>query len=200
MKTIGVFGGASPNICEDVLEMSNQIGQSIKIHGYDLVIGGGSTGVMGTVVDGFNKYTGPGKAIGITTQHLADNEGVHEDLDQIHIVGSLATRKNMVISLSDILVVLPGGFGTLNEIMEVLTLQQIGLTSKPLIVVSNNQQGPGHWHFGLYTLIGIMAEMGTIPRDYTKGINWMNEHEFDVAAMFKFNHLSVIKSKFNEEK
>ena len=92
--------------------------------------GGGKVGLMGSLADG--ALAAGGEVIGVIPQALVERELAHEGLTQLHVVGSLHERKAMMAELADAFVALPGGFGTLDELMEQLTWSQLGLHTKPV--------------------------------------------------------------------
>ena len=97
--------------------------------GIGLVYGGASIGVMGAVADAV--LDGGGEAIGVIPRALAVKEVAHERLTEQHVVGSMHERKAMMAELSDGFVALPGGWGTMEEIFEILTWAQLGFHEKP---------------------------------------------------------------------
>jgi len=95
-----------------------------------LVYGGGCVGLMGAVAGG--ALAAGGEVHGVIPQELVDRELAHPGLTELHVVGSLHERKALMAELSDGFVALPGGFGTLDELMEQLTWSQLGLHAKPV--------------------------------------------------------------------
>src|SRR5206468_8053643 len=98
--------------------------------GSGLVYGGGRVGLMGAVADA--ALAAGGEVIGVIPQELVDRELAHGGLTELRVVGSLHERKALMAELSDAFVALPGGFGTLDELMEQLTWSQLGLHDKPV--------------------------------------------------------------------
>lgn len=101
-----------------------------------LVYGGGRVGLMGILADSVMKAGG--KAIGIIPEHISRREISHDDLTELHVVDSMHTRKQMMVSKSDAFVVLPGGIGTLDELCEVMTWKQLGIHDKPIVIANVN--------------------------------------------------------------
>src|ERR1700743_1664946 len=102
----------------------------------DLVYGGGKVGVMGLLADAI--LQNGGKAIGVIPQFLMDKEVGHTGLTELHIVDNMHQRKQLMSDLCDGIIMLPGGFGTLEEFFEVLTWLQLGLHNKPIGVLNVN--------------------------------------------------------------
>jgi uncharacterized protein (TIGR00730 family) len=94
-----------------------------------LVYGGASVGLMGTVADA--ALAAGGEVVGVIPQHLVDREVAHPGLTELRVTTSMHERKALMADLSDGFVALPGGFGTLEELAEILTWSQLGLQSKP---------------------------------------------------------------------
>ena len=130
MDRVCVFCGASSGRRPGYAEAARSFGEELARRGIGLVYGGGRVGLMGAVADG--ALAAGGEAIGVIPQELVDRELAHTGLTQLHIVGSLHERKALMAELSDAFVALPGGFGTLDELMEQLTWAQLGLHAKPV--------------------------------------------------------------------
>lgn len=134
IKNICVYCGASPRVSERYMDAASQVGAVLAQNNMGLVYGGGRMGLMGMVADSVLKNGG--SAIGIIPKHLQDREVYHETLNELHIVDSMHIRKQMMIERSDAFIVLPGGYGTLEEAFEILTWKQIGLHQKPIIFLN----------------------------------------------------------------
>lgn len=101
-----------------------------------LVFGGGRVGLMGAVAEA--ALEAGGEAIGVIPQILVDREIAHAGLTRLHVVGSMFERKALMAELADAFVLLPGGYGSLDEFSEALTWVQLGLTRKPCGVLNVN--------------------------------------------------------------
>lgn len=104
--------------------------------GISLVYGGGNIGLMGRIADEVMRYGGT--AIGVIPQALMDREVGHHGLTRLHIVDDMHQRKAMMADLSDGFIALPGGWGTLEELFEMLTWLQLGFHSKPIGLLNAN--------------------------------------------------------------
>ena len=136
MRSICVFCGANYNgdpVLKEAIELLAEVMVSKNI---TLVYGGGKVGVMGIIADAV--LTRGGKAIGIIPQFLMDKEVGHTGLTEMHIVENMHQRKQMMNDLCDGIIMLPGGFGTLEEFFEVLTWLQLGLHRHPVGVLNVN--------------------------------------------------------------
>ena len=103
---------------------------SAAARGLGVVYGGGKVGLMGAVADG--ALAAGGRVIGVIPRALVERELAHDGLTELHVVSSLHERKALMAELADAFVGLPGGFGTLDELMEQLTWSQLGLHCKPV--------------------------------------------------------------------
>ena len=128
MKRICVDCGSSPGIDPAYSEAARRLGRALAERKYELVYGGAHVGLMGDVADAALKAGGI--VIGVIPKSFA-NKVSHQGLTELHVVDSMHERKAMMFDLSDGFIALPGGFGTLEEIAEVLTWAQLGLHKKP---------------------------------------------------------------------
>ncbi|MGF7080514.1 TIGR00730 family Rossman fold protein [Mucilaginibacter sp. UYCu711] len=136
MKSICVFCGANYNgdpVLKEAVELLAEVMVSKDI---TLVFGGGKVGVMGLIADAV--LGRDGKAIGVIPGFLMDKEVGHTCLTEMHIVENMHQRKQMMNDLCDGIIMLPGGFGTLEEFFEVLTWLQLGLHHHPVGVLNVN--------------------------------------------------------------
>ena len=130
MQRVCVFCGASSGRLPAYAEAARAFGAAAAARGTGIVYGGGRVGLMGAVADG--ALSAGGEVIGVIPQELVDRELAHGGLSKLHVVGSLHERKALMAELSDGFVALPGGFGTLDELLEQLTWSQLGLHDKPV--------------------------------------------------------------------
>jgi uncharacterized protein (TIGR00730 family) len=152
-QTLCVFTGSSINVPEIYKTAARDTGALIAKAGKTLVYGGGRVGLMGLCADA--ALAAGGKVIGVIPQHLQKWEVEHAGLTELHIVDGMHNRKRMMVDRSDALIVLPGGFGTLDETFELLTWKQVHLHSMPIVIVNVN----GYWD-PLLALIRHIIETG----------------------------------------
>lgn len=136
MKSICVFCGANFNGDPILKQAIDQLAEVMVSRDITLVFGGGKVGVMGLMADAV--LSRGGKAIGIIPQFLMDKEVGHTGLTELHIVENMHQRKQMMNDLSDGIITLPGGWGTLEEFFEVLTWLQLGLHNHPIGLLNVN--------------------------------------------------------------
>ena len=129
MKSICVYCGSNAGSKPIYAERAAALGERIAQEGLRLVYGGGNVGLMGVVANAV--LQAGGQVTGVIPKQLADWEVAHRGLTELEIVGSMHERKSRMFELSDGFVTLPGGFGTMEEIFEMLTWRQLGIGDKP---------------------------------------------------------------------
>jgi uncharacterized protein (TIGR00730 family) len=137
MKRICVYCGSNPGRLPDYREAAAELGRELVRRNIGLVYGGAGIGVMGAVADAV--LENGGEAIGVIPQSLATREVAHTGLSELIVVTSMHERKAHMAELADGFVALPGGWGTFEEIFEILTWAQLGIHAKPcgLLNVAN---------------------------------------------------------------
>ena len=133
MKSIGVFCGARGGERPSYVEAAAEVGTLLAGEGITLVYGGGHVGMMGVMADA--ALAAGGGVIGVIPRDLMESELAHERLSKLHVVDGMHERKALMGALSDAFLALPGGFGTLEELFEVLTWTQLGVQRKPSCLV-----------------------------------------------------------------
>src|SRR5258706_619548 len=128
LTRVCVFCGSSSGTREVYQQAAQTVGRVLCRRGIELVYRGGHVGLMGVGADAWLGEGGP--VIGVIPQALADREVAHTGLTALRIVGSMHERKALMADLSDAFVALPGGFGTWEEFLEVLTWSQLGIQHK----------------------------------------------------------------------
>jgi len=129
MKYLCVYCGSNAGNDPRFAEAAVSLGARIAAEGMGLVFGGGNVGLMGIVADAV--LAGGGEVIGVIPEHLMQWEVAHKGLTRLEVVGSMHERKRRMFDLADGFVALPGGFGTLDEMFEMLTWRQLGLGDRP---------------------------------------------------------------------
>jgi uncharacterized protein (TIGR00730 family) len=129
IKKICVYCGSSPGKNPAYSLAAVELAQKMCELDIGLVYGGAAVGVMGVVADAV--LEAGGEAIGVIPKSLAVKEVAHENLSKLHVVASMHERKAMMAELADGFIALPGGWGTLEEIFEILTWAQLGFHDKP---------------------------------------------------------------------
>lgn len=134
MKSVTVFCGSSIGTENIYKEQAFKLGQILADAKIKLIYGGARIGLMGAVADGvLNKK---GNAIGVIPKFLKNKEVAHHGLSELILVDTMHERKAKMNELSDGIIALPGGFGTLEELFEMLTWSQLGLHKKPIALLN----------------------------------------------------------------
>ncbi|MEO8885378.1 MAG: TIGR00730 family Rossman fold protein [Mucilaginibacter sp.] len=136
MRSISVFCGANFNGDPLLKQAVEDLAEVMVAHNINLVFGGGHVGVMGLLADAV--LSRGGKAVGVIPKFLMDKEVGHSGLTEMHVVENMHQRKQLMNDLCDGIIMLPGGFGTLEEFFEVLTWLQLGLHNHPVGVLNVN--------------------------------------------------------------
>jgi uncharacterized protein (TIGR00730 family) len=139
MRSVAVYCGSSSGTDPVYLEAAKHLGELLAERSITLVYGGGSVGLMGAVAGAC--LASGGLVHGVITEALLNAEVGHRGLTTLDVVSSMHERKARMAELSDGFLALPGGFGTYEELFEVLTWAQLGIHVKPIVVINVN----GFW-------------------------------------------------------
>ncbi|MDF2553162.1 MAG: family protein YvdD [Chryseobacterium sp.] len=153
MKSITVFCGSSFGSEDIYKEQATLLGQTLAKQNIQLVYGGANVGLMGAVADGV--LSEGGKAIGVLPHFLQSKEIAHKDLTELILVETMHERKTKMNDLCDGVIVLPGGYGTLEEFFEMITWAQLGLHKKPIAILNING-----FYDDLIKMVQIMVDKG----------------------------------------
>ncbi len=151
--SVCVFCGAQNAVPQAYLEAGREFGQRLAENNLALVYGGGDCGVMGAVANAVLFHDG--WVTGVFPENLRQLEQEHHALSKIIIVDSMHTRKEIMYRKSDMFVIFPGGFGTMDEMFEIITWRQLRLHNKPIIIFNQN----GYWDH-LVSLMENIIETG----------------------------------------
>ena len=147
MKNILIYCGSSAGYNEIYKNTATQVGKILANQGLSLIYGGGSVGLMGTVADAI--LANGGEAIGVIPSFMEPWEVQHKGLTECIVTDSMHTRKQLMAEKSDAVIALPGGWGTLDELFEILTWRQLGLHKMPIGILNIN---------GFYDHLLVMLE------------------------------------------
>ncbi len=136
MKSIVVFCGSSEGYNECYREAAYNLGALLAARGIRIIYGGAKVGLMGALADGALENNG--EIVGVIPEFLKTTEVAHEQLTRLIIVDTMHERKLKMHELSDGIITLPGGWGTMEELFEMLTWSQLGLHSKPVGLLNVN--------------------------------------------------------------
>ena len=137
MKSICIYCSSSTKIDRKYFDAADEVARNLVHAGYELVCGGGNVGLMRQLTD--TTISAGGKMTGVIPHFMIDIEQDHKDLTKCIAVNTMYERKQKFLELSDAIVVLPGGCGTLEEFLEAMTLKRLGRIKHPMIVL--NQDG-----------------------------------------------------------
>ncbi len=136
---VAVFLGGRSGHGSQLMHAAQQLGELLAMAGATVVYGGASVGCMGALADG--ALRAGGKVVGVIPQRLVEREVAHPALTEQHVVTTMHARKALMFSRSKAFVALPGGYGTLDELCEVVTWRQLGMHSWPVVLVDVG----GYW-------------------------------------------------------
>jgi len=155
VKSLCVYCGSSSGKYPEYTEQARAFGVEMARRGIALVYGGGKVGLMGTMADAV--LAGGGKVIGVIPRQLVELEVAHPGLSELQVVETMHQRKTRMYELSDAFVALPGGFGTMDEMFEMLTWAQLGLHRYPCAFL--DMRG---YYDGLRTMMDHMVDEGFV--------------------------------------
>ena len=134
IQNICIYCGSSDQINDEYLQAAGDMGAELVERGLRLVYGGGGTGMMGALAD--SVLENGGEVIGIIPTMFETPELIHTGLTELIVVDDINTRKTRMAEIADAFVALPGGFGTFDELFEILTWSQIGLHRSPVGILN----------------------------------------------------------------
>jgi len=134
IRSVCVFCGSAPGARPSYSAAAEELGTALARHGITLVYGGGRLGLMGIVADA--ALRAGGRVTGVIPRMLIERELAHPGLTQQHVVNTMHERKTLMADMSDGFVGLPGGMGTFDELVEIVTWAQLGLHAKPVVLAN----------------------------------------------------------------
>ena len=132
IHSIAVFCGANPGHDPAFLQAARALGQGLAAGGFRLVYGGGRVGLMGALADA--ALEAGGEVLGVIPEFLTRREVAHAGITRMTVTDSMHSRKQLMFAEADAFVSMPGGLGTLDETIEILTWRQLGLHDKPVLL------------------------------------------------------------------
>jgi uncharacterized protein (TIGR00730 family) len=135
-RTVCVYCASSARCAPVYHDAARRLGGVLADAGYTVIYGGGATGSMGAVADG--ALARGGRVVGILPRFMQELEWGHDRLSELHLVDDMRTRKHEMLSRSDGVVALPGGSGTLEELLEAISLKRLGIFLGPIVLVNTN--------------------------------------------------------------
>jgi hypothetical protein len=150
---VAVYCGSTRGNNPAFLAEARALGTAIAGAGLSMVYGGASVGLMGAAADA--AIAGGAEVIGVIPELLSGREIAHPGLTRLDVVATMHKRKARMVRLADAFLALPGGYGTLDEMMEIVTWKQLRLHAKPCILINT----AGYWN-GLLTFLDTAVAMG----------------------------------------
>ena len=136
IRSICVYCASSSKVDTCYSDAAYSLGRLMAEKGIDLITGGGGQGLMCSVEDG--ALENGGKAIGVIPQFMVEQNWHHTGLSELRITGDMHERKQTMANLSDAIIALPGGCGTMEELCEIITWKQLGLYLNPIVILNTN--------------------------------------------------------------
>ena len=133
-RSIGVFCASSDAVDGVFFDAASQLGRLLGQHGWTLVYGGGCIGLMGALARAVHQHGG--QVVGVVPDSMNNEAIVYESANELIVTETMRQRKTVMDDRSDAFVALPGGFGTLEELLEVLAHRQLRYHSKPIVIVN----------------------------------------------------------------
>ncbi|KAB1155144.1 TIGR00730 family Rossman fold protein [Tenacibaculum aiptasiae] len=177
MKRITIFCGSSFGTDNNFELQAKELGKKLALENIELVYGGANVGLMGAVANG--ALSNSGKVIGVLPTFLKSKEIAHTGLTELILVDSMHERKTKMNELCDGVIALPGGFGTLEELFEMLTWGQLGLHKKPIGILNING-----FYNNLITFLDHMVTMGLLKEKNRKMV-LISEHIDELLIKMK---------------
>ena len=154
-KWVCVFCASAAGASPKYLEAATDLGRGIAQAGYGLVYGGATVGAMGAVADA--ALAAGGAVVGVIPEVIREREIDHKGLTELHVVRTMHERKALLAERADAFVALPGGYGTMDEFIEIVTWAQLKIHAKPCVLVNVN----GFWN-GLLAFLDHCVDQGMI--------------------------------------
>jgi uncharacterized protein (TIGR00730 family) len=136
MRRVCVYCGSNSGVRPEYSVAARELAEVLARHDLELVYGGADKGIMGVLADAMLEHGG--KVHGVIPKMLTEKEIAHQGLTELHVVASMHERKTMMAALSDGFIALPGGYGTLEEIIEIITWGQLRFHDKPCGLLNVN--------------------------------------------------------------
>jgi uncharacterized protein (TIGR00730 family) len=152
-RRVAVYCGSANGTDPAFLAEAGALGTAIAVAGLGMVYGGASVGLMGAVADA--ALAGGAEVIGVLPEVLSGSEIAHSRLTHLEVVKTMHARKARMVHLADAFLILPGGYGTLDELMEIVTWKQLRLHAKPCVLINT----AGYWN-GLLEFLDTAVEAG----------------------------------------
>jgi uncharacterized protein (TIGR00730 family) len=162
-KWVCVFCASAAGASPEYLQAARELGRQIAERGHGLLYGGATVGAMGAVADA--ALAAGGEVVGVIPDVIREREIDHKGLTELHVVRTMHERKALLSSRADAFVALPGGYGTLDEFIEIVTWAQLKIHAKPCVLVNLTVNGGGFYDGLLAFLDHTVAEGFIVPEN-----------------------------------
>ncbi len=183
-KTICVYCASSADIDRQHLNNAYTLGAILAKRGHNVVCGAGNTGMMRALIDGANQAGG--KTIGIIPRFMVENNWHHEELSEIIVTEDMHRRKETMAKLADSIIALPGGCGTMEELLEIITWRQLGLYSGNIVILNSN-----NYYTPLLSMLQSAVNNGFMKRQHTSLWQVAETPEQAVDKALSDNHIDI---------
>lgn len=178
-QRVAVYCGSASGTDPAFLAEARALGSGIAAAGLGMVYGGASVGLMGAVADA--ALAGGAEVIGVLPEVLSGSEIAHGGLTRLEVVKTMHARKARMVKLADAFLILPGGYGTLDELMEIVTWKQLRLHAKPCVLINT----AGYWD-GLLEFLGTAVEAGFLKAENRKLMDMASDAEEAVRIVMNW--------------
>jgi len=185
-QRICIFAGSNPGSRPEYVDAARAVGRHLAERGHGMVYGGGGVGLMGAAADG--ALEAGGEVVGVIPQSLFRKEIAHGGLSELRVVSSMHERKALMAELSDAFIALPGGLGTFEELMEILTWAQLGAHDKPVGALD-----VGGYYAPLRTLLEHSVEEGFVRPQHARLLHIASSVEEILVAFETYEPPSLAK-------
>ncbi len=182
-KSVAVFCGSKPGNNKIFAQQATAVGLILAQKNIQLIYGGGKNGLMGIVAD--SVLNNNGKAVGVIPSLLNEKEHQHQALTALHVVEDMHTRKKMMYELSDAAIILPGGYGTMDELFEMITWNQLSIHDKKIVLLNSND-----YYNNLIAHLDTMQSAGFLYDDWKKNLVIIYDPQALVSLMDEDTHQS----------
>lgn len=179
IRRVAVYCGSSSGIDPSFPKLAYELGKELTNNRIGIVYGGASIGLMGQVANG--ALDNGGFVIGVLPKFLKIKEIEHTNLSEIHIVDTMQERKMKMYELADAFIAIPGGFGTMEELFEILTWGQLGLHTKPIGLMNWNS-----FYNPLITQLKQMVEQGFLKSSHFNLLKLQNDIESMLESFLNY--------------
>lgn len=183
-----VFCASSANIDGRYLDDARELGRLLAQAGWRCVNGGGAVGLMGAVTDG--TLDAGGEVTGVIPKFMVDNGWCYDRLEDVIVTADMHQRKQMMSEMADAVIALPGGVGTLEELLETLTWRQLGLIKTPIIIL--NSRG---YYDALLAMLGHAIDEGFMKPSHSQ-LWQVAATPVEAVALLDNSHPVEIESKY----